>query len=45
MIELEDVKPEKKPTRQESSIKANEQRKQQEELKRVMRRKKGVNYD
>lgn len=49
MIELEDVSPatapKKKLTRRESSIKANEQRKQQEELKRVMRRKKGIDYD
>ena len=49
MIELEDVppvtSPKKKLTRRESSIKANEQRKQQEDLKRVMRRKKDIDYN
>ena len=50
MIELDEIVPEevvskKKLTRREASIKANKQRKQDEELKRVMRRRKGITYD
>lgn len=50
MIELDETVPEevvskKKLTRREASIKANKQRKQDEELKRIMRRKNNIDYN